>query len=167
MRRLILAAAILFWPILTQALDEGTVAPAFSLPQLSNPEIRISSADLAGKVVYLDFWASWCGPCRISVPEINELQASLGSDHFEVIAINLDENPEAAKKFLKRFPVVYSVLTDPEGNVAEAYQLPGMPTSYVIDRNGNISLTHVGFKPGDMTTIRAHIESLLTIAEPP
>ncbi len=166
MRRLVIAAAILFLPVMTHALDEGVKAPAFSLPQLNDSQIRVSSDDLAGKVVYLDFWASWCAPCRISVPEINALQAKLGSDQFEVIAINLDEDPAAAKKFSKRFPMAYKVLSDPEGTVAENYQLPGMPTSFVVDQSGNISLIHIGFKPGDMAIIQMHIETLLNDAEP-
>lgn len=89
------------------------------------------------------------------------LQEELGSDQFEVIAINLDEDQEKGTRFLKRFPVNYTVLTDPEGLVAKTYQLPGMPSSFVIDRAGIISLAHTGFRRGDMTIIRKHIKVLL------
>ncbi len=113
-----------------------------------------------GKVIYLDFWASWCGPCRVSLPEIVKIQEALASEKFTVIAINVDKDPEKGIKFLQRYPVNYPVLSDAAGEVAKAFELPGMPSSFVID-HGKISLVHKGYRSGDMMMIRAHIEDLL------
>ena len=80
---------------------------------------------------------------------------------FEVVAINLDEDKHAARQFLKRFPVSYTVLSDEKGEVAKRYALPGMPTSYVVNRNGKVTMIHKGFKPSDMVKISGHIKRLL------
>ena len=141
-------------------VTEGDMAPDFVLAVLGGETTRSLSAS-HGKVRYLDFWASWCPPCRVSVPEIVALQRELGGSRFEVIAINVDERIDDALEFLERYPMNYVVLSDPSGASAGAYALPGMPTSFVIDPNGRVTLVHVGFRPGDMETIRAHIMGLL------
>ena len=155
---------ICFIPLFAQAVAVGETAPEFTLSRLDQ-SADTSLASSHGKIRYLDFWASWCAPCRVSLPEIVKLQNELGGDRFEVIAINVDENPGAATKFLKRFPVNYQVLSDPTGKVAAQYELPGMPTSFVVDPSGKITLIHTGFRKGDMASIRAHIESLLSNEE--
>lgn len=157
----LLLAVLCSWCMTAVALSEGDLAPPFSLPILGGVQ-QVELAEFEGKVVYLDFWASWCGPCRISLPQIVALQAELGSDQFAVLAINLDEDEQEATRFLRRFPVNYKVLSDPDGQVAKTYQLPGMPSSFVIDRAGKISLAHIGFKQGDMTMIRNHILGLIS-----
>lgn len=141
-------------------LDEGDMAPDFLLPSLAGESTKSLSAS-HGKVRYIDFWASWCPPCRVSVPEIAALHEELGDDRFEVIAINVDERVADAIAFLKRYPMPYEVLSDPQGRIAAAWSLPGMPTSFVIDHEGRVTLVHVGFKRGDMKAIRAHILELL------
>lgn len=143
------------------AATEGEPAPGFSLPAL-NSETIYRLSDLQGKVVYLDFWASWCAPCRVSFPEIIQLKHDLADKPFEVIAITVDENPEDAKRFLRRYNVPYPILLDSDGQFATRYSLPGMPTSFVIDQQGVIQLRHSGFKPGDMTIIQEKIERLLS-----
>ena len=143
------------------AAIEGGTAPDFSLPEL-NSETHHQLSDLQGKVVYLDFWASWCAPCRVSFPEIIQLKQDLADKPFEVIAITVDENPEDARRFLRRYDVPYPILLDSDGQLAARYSLPGMPTSFVIDQHGLIQLQHSGFKPGDMTIIREKIETLLS-----
>lgn len=149
---------------LTQAAQEGDMAPAFSLPTLDQSN-EISLHATNGKIRYLDFWASWCAPCRVSLPQIVALQEDLGGEHFEVIAINVDEDLAAAERFLKRYPVNYTVLSDADGDISARYELPGMPTSFVLNETGEITLRHIGFKQGDMAAIRQHIESLLVTAE--
>ena len=143
-----------------QAVSEGEIAPGFSLPTLGDGPER-SLAESHGKVRYLDFWASWCAPCRVSIPAMVDLQTELGGKDFEVLAINVDKQPEDALRFLGRYPVNYVNLSDPQGVVAAAYALPGMPTSFVIDRDGRITLMHAGFRRGDMEAIRGHILKLL------
>jgi len=139
---------------------EGDMAPGFELPVLGGETTKSLSAS-HGKVRYIDFWASWCPPCRVSVPEIVALQRDLGGSRFEVIAINVDERLDDALRFLEHYPMNYDVLSDPQGATATAYALPGMPTSFVVDPDGRVTLVHVGFRRGDMKAIRAHIVELL------
>ena len=135
-------------------------APAFSLPDIYSGE-RKALNEYKGKVVYLDFWASWCGPCRQSLPLLNELRNELGSEFFEVIAINLDKDPEDGKRFLQKYPVNYPVLTDTAGITPQAYQLTGMPTSYLIDKKGDIQGVHEGFRRSDIDKIRKAVHTLM------
>lgn len=141
-------------------VNATTPAPEFSLPQINQDE-SISLSDYKGKVVYLDFWASWCGPCRKSLPLLNELRLELKDKPFEVIAINLDEDIEDARQFLKEYPVTYPTLYDKDNATPRLYQLRGMPTSYLIDKNGIIQSTHQGFKPSHMPKIRQSVIDLL------
>ena len=157
----IIAIALLALSAQTQAEP----APTFSLPtfslQTTNKAEPISLSDYRGKVIYLDFWASWCAPCRISLPLLNELHNELGTEDFTVLAINIDEDITKAKRFLQRYPVDYPILLDTSASVAEAYELPAMPTSFIIDQNGNITYTHVGLKEKDIEEIRGHVVDLL------
>ena len=140
--------------------DEGDVAPNFSLPVLGS-ESTISLSNSHGKVRYIDFWASWCAPCRVSIPQIALLHDDLGGEHFEIIGINVDERSDDAMDFMSQLPVSYDNLGDPNGVIAEAYGLRTMPTSFVIDPEGRVTLVHEGFRRGDMDTIRAHVIELL------
>ena len=158
MKRLTVIFLCLLAPA-TLALKIGDEAPLFTLPVIGSTQ-QLSLDEFADKIVYLDFWASWCGPCRISLPEIEIMHEVLGSDRFIILAINVDEDQDRGISFLKRFPVSYTVLSDPGGEVAEAYQLPGMPSSFVVAK-GKISLIHKGFKPGDTNFVRLHVEELL------
>ena len=142
------------------AVSEGELAPDFTLPILGGEGSR-SLSESHGKVRYLDFWASWCLACRVSIPEMIVLQQELGTKQFEVIAISVDEWIDDVSAFLSRYSLNYDNLSDPRGEIAEAYGLLAMPTSFVIDPEGRITLVHQGFKPGDMTAIRAHIVELL------
>ncbi len=142
------------------AVSAGDSAPNFKLPNLKTGKLE-SLKKYRGKVVYLDFWASWCGPCRQSLPLLNDLRKELKRKGFEVVAVNLDEETADAKAFLKQFPVSYPVLMDPKGKVPEKYELPGMPTSFLIDKKGRIQHIHIGFKPKDMKNIRKQVIALL------
>ena len=140
--------------------EEGEIAPDFMLPILGTESMQSLSAT-HGKFRYIDFWASWCAPCRVSIPRIIALQEELGGEHFEVIAVNVDERVEDALDFLGLYPFNYVNLSDPEGRVAETYELKAMPMSFVVDPEGRVTLAHTGFRRGDMDTIRAHILELL------
>ena len=141
-------------------VTEGDAAPDFTLPVLGSESTGSLSAT-HGKVRYIDFWASWCAPCRVSIPQIVALQEELGRNRFEVIGINVDERVDDALDFLDRVPVNYKNFSDPDGSTAEAYALRTMPTSFVVDPDGRVTLVHEGFRRGDMETIRAHIVELL------
>lgn len=118
-------------------------AKDFTLPT-DKGEIQLSK--LKGKIVYVDFWASWCVPCRKSFPWMNKMHAKYESQGLEIIAISLDDDEAMAYKFLKKMPALFTVAYDTKGTIAELYDVQVMPTSYLIDRNGKLLLTHKGFK---------------------
>jgi thiol-disulfide isomerase/thioredoxin len=141
------------------ALDTGP-APELSLPTKDG---KISLSELRGKVVLLDFWASWCGPCRQSFPWMNAMQGKYENQGFEVVAVNVDQKPEAAAEFLSQIPATFTVAYDPEGKTPEAYEVMGMPSAYLIDRNGHIHSQHIGFHNDNKETYEAAIRSLLRV----
>ena len=133
-------------------------APGFELPG-NNKSINLEN--LKGKVVYLDFWASWCDPCRKSFPWMNELHSRYDNEEFIIVAVNLDTSKTEATKFLQKVPASFNVAYDPDGNVAEKYHLKAMPSSYLIDKHGNLVLTHKGYREGDTVEIEEKIRQLL------
>ena len=133
-------------------------APHFSIPGRHG---QVSIAAHKGKVVYLDFWASWCGPCRKSFPWMNRIQKRYGKRGFVVVAINLDKDRSLAEQFLKDVPANFAIGYDPKGKVATAYQLKGMPSSFVIDKTGKIQVRHAGFHDSTPEKMELAIQSLL------
>lgn len=134
------------------------------------PDIKLATADgefnLAehrGKVVYLDFWASWCKPCLKSFPWMQELQTTYKSQGLEVVAVNLDKNRELADAFLKKIKVDFIVAFDQQGSTASTYELRGMPTSYLIGRDGKIYATHIGFRDSDRAKLEQAVQQLLKL----
>ena len=142
------------------AVKVGEIAPAVDLPNLVG-EGNTSLADLRGKVVYLDFWASWCGPCRVSFPQLETIRAELAERGFEVLAVNVDEFEEDALEFLKEIPVSYPVVQDIEGASPKIYGILGMPTGFLIDREGVVRRVHQGFRKSDGEKLRVEILELL------
>lgn len=116
---------------------------------------------LRGKVVYLDFWASWCAPCRESFPFMNELQAQYADQGLVVVAVNLDKDRKLVEQFLARYPAHFTVAYDESGKTAASFSVKGMPSTYLIDRNGEIRLSHVGFREKDRAELRAQVRQLL------
>ncbi len=144
-------------------VKEGVTAPGFTLPALKNVDSgsKLSLENYLGEVVYIDFWASWCGPCRQSLPVLNELRAKYHEKGFEVLAVNIDEDVSDAEGFLKQYPVTYPILSDPESSLPGVYQPPGMPTAYLVDKKGVVRYVHEGFNKGDEKEIEEHIQALL------
>jgi peroxiredoxin len=142
------------------ALDEGDRAPDFSAPSLTS-DANVRLGDHRGKVVYLDFWASWCGPCLQAIPEIEEMRSEFPADRFQIVAVNLDQQEKKAKRFLEKHPIGYPSATDPKGRLPEQFGVETMPTSYLIDADGVIRYVHRGFSRGDGSRLREEIRTLL------
>ena len=129
-------------------------APDFTLDDVTLSQYR-------GKVVYLDFWASWCKPCRKSFPWMNHIQQKYGDQGLVVLAINLDKEPDLAAAFLRQLPADFTIAYDPQGTVAQQYKLPGMPTSYLIDKQGQLRVAHKGFFEAQADKYESEISALL------
>ena len=114
-----------------------------------------------GEVIYLDFWASWCGPCRKSFPWMNKIEAKYKQQGFSVISINLDANKDLAAKFLKETPASFTVIYDPKGKIAKHFKIQGMPSSMLIGRDGKIKSRHTGFFTKKISQYQQEIEQLL------
>ena len=150
---MLLLAYFCLSPVSAESVRPGQVAPDFKLPLLRE-NTPVALADFQGKLVYLDFWASWCPPCRISMPELESLHKEFPADRFTILAVNLDEDRNKALKFLERVPVGYPILIDTDGEVPARYQLPGMPTGYLLNASGVVLHVHKGYRPGDKELIR-------------
>ena len=157
---LLVLAAVLGLALPVQALEEGDRAPAFAAPSLDGGG-NVELGQYRGKVVYLDFWASWCAPCLQAIPEIEEMRADFPADQFQILAVNLDQNKKKALRFLKKNPIGYPSASDPKGRLPGQFGVDTMPTSYLIDRNGVIRYVHRGFSRGDGSKLRHEIRALL------
>ena len=143
------------------AQDVGQPAPAFDVPGASS---NVRLAEMKGKVVYVDFWASWCAPCKQSFPWMNEMQAKYAARGLQIVGVTVDRKREDADKFLAATPARFTVAYDTSGKVAEAYKPKGMPTSYLIGADGVVRAVHVGFKDSDRADLDQQIQAALTAA---
>ena len=127
-------------------LLSGLVGLALSCPLAASAATPALDLDAyKGKVVYLDFWASWCVPCRLSFPWMNDAQARFGPAGLVVLAVNVDHDRALAEKFLGAHGADFKVLFDPKGDIVSQYKVAGMPTSVVIGRDGKTRFKHTGF----------------------
>jgi len=140
------------------ALDKGAAAPAFDLP---GKDGAVQLAKYQGKLVYVDFWASWCGPCRQSFPWMNEMQARYGAKGLQVVGVNLDAKTDDARRFLAETPARFAIAFDPAGATPRAYGIKGMPSSVLIGPDGKVLYEHVGFKEADRAELEQVIQKAL------
>jgi cytochrome c biogenesis protein CcmG, thiol:disulfide interchange protein DsbE len=157
LRPAVLGLATLLSPA-AWALEAGATAPELRLPGLKE---AVDLAALKGKVVYLDFWASWCGPCKQSFPFMNELQARYRAEGLEILAVNLDARREDADKFLAEVPAQFTLAFDAKGESAKRFEVKGMPSSYLIGRDGKVVAAHKGFKEVDRKDLESNIAHAL------
>lgn len=134
-------------------------AALVSWPALSAPPAALGK--IHGRIVWVDFWASWCAPCRRSFPWLNEMYQRYSSRGLQIIAINVDSNKSDAEKFLDQTPADFTVEFDPHGKLAEKFDVQAMPTSYLMDRKGDILQRHLGFKLADRQQYEAEIRAAL------
>ncbi len=159
-RGIALAIACLLLPTASFALGPGDRAPDFAAPSLKGGK-TVELSQYRGKVVYLDFWASWCAPCLKAIPEVEEMRSEFPAAEFQIIAVNLDQKKKKALRFLEKNPIGYPSASDPKGRLPGQFGVETMPTSYLIDENGVIRYVHRGFKKGDGSKLREEIRNLL------
>lgn len=141
------------------ALEVGQAAPDFNSTTFSGQTINLASQQ--GKVVYLDFWASWCAPCRKTLPWMSELQQKYAGQGLAVLAVNEDSKPLLAEAMIKEQQAGFTTVADTGGRIASAYALPAMPSSFLIDRQGRVHAVFRGFREGDELEIESQINKLL------
>ena len=142
------------------AAEVGGAAPDCALSAIGGAQ-NYSLKQFRGKVLYVDFWSSWCGPCAQSFTFLNELDRDLKSQGLQVIGINLDEAGEDAKSFLEQHPASFHIVTDAAQQCAKDFGVKAMPSSYLVDRKGIIRYVHLGFRPDEAKEFRGLAEQLL------
>ena len=161
---LLLMVAFLSFTQLTQLAQadsiENQTAPACDLEALDNSG-AYNLSQFKGKVIYVDFWASWCGPCGESFPFMNKLHHDIEARGLKIIAINLDENVDDARQFVKNKPSEFKIVRDINAQCAQKFNVQAMPSTYLIDRKGNVRQTHFGFRAGETEDFQRKVLALL------
>lgn len=163
-RKLLLGILTLIPMSSPQAVEVGQQLSACSLTRLSDSQQPVEMNKFAGKVLYLDFWASWCPPCAKSFPFLNELHQQHQNEGLQIIGINLDEEPAEAENFLTKNPAKFLLASDLSKQCAEDLGVAAMPASYLIDRKGIIRHIHLGFRASETQDLRDKV--MLLLAEP-
>lgn len=143
----------------TNAATVSGPAPDFTLKSLAGKNIKLS--ELAGNVVLINFWASWCAPCRQEMPLLNALHNKYAPLGFTVIGVNVEEQVSNARGFIDKFPVDFPILLDSDNSVSRLYNVVAMPTTLVVDRDGNLRFLHQGYQPGDEAKYRKMVKTLV------
>jgi thiol-disulfide isomerase/thioredoxin len=154
-----------WWATSALAVEVGELAPAFELPRADGSTLALS--ELRGQVVLVDFWASWCGPCRKSLPHLDTLQSRYAEQGLRVVAINLDEVRAEAERFLSAVPLDIEIVFDAIGDSATVFGLKAMPSSYLIGRDGRVRARRLGFRAADSVDFEQAIEQALAGDHPP
>jgi peroxiredoxin len=154
----IIAAVALALPALA-ADPTGAPAPQFTLGARSGQ--NVSLAQYKGQVVMLNFWASWCGPCRQEMPLLESIYKKYNRLGFTLIGVNVEPDSNAANDWLKQTPVSFPILYDKESRVSKMYDVAGMPSTVIIDRAGKVRVLHRGYKPGDENEYLDSIRTLV------
>jgi thiol-disulfide isomerase/thioredoxin len=158
MMRPLLLALLLAVP--AAASNSAGPAPDFALPALGGDQVTLSQ--YKGQVVMINFWATWCGPCRQEMPLLEGIYKKYKPMGFTMIGVNVEPDPKAAEEWLARHsPVSFPVAFDTDSKVSKMYKVNGMPNSVIIDRKGNVRLLHRGYKPGDENTYLDQIRALV------
>ena len=142
-----------------QAEVMNKAAPNFTLKANSGKNIKLSES--RGEVVLLNFWASWCGPCRQEMPLLDSLHKKYKDFGFKVMGVNVEEDSKEAIKILKQIKVSFPVLFDTSNKVSELYHVSAMPSTVLIDRDGKMRYLHKGYKKGDEATYKKWVKKLI------
>ena len=158
MKMLVLVITLLAAPLVLAVSDSGPAAN-FTLKSAAGDNIRLS--EYRGQVVLINFWASWCGPCRQEMPELDALHRKYSDLGFTVFGVNVEQDRELADKVLRDIPVSFPILFDNSNLVSELYQVDAMPVTVLVDRNGEIRYMHRGYKPGYEQTYEEQLRTLI------
>jgi len=156
-RKLVSTLFILFFCLSFSAFSNDETLGQVNVQQKFDKLI----ASHKGKVIYLDFWASWCGPCLKSFPWMNNMQEKYHQQGLVIISVNVDNSKALADEFLAEVPANFNVFYDPKGKVARKFKLKGMPSSYIIDRSGKMVSAHVGFTESKKMKYEEELKTLL------
>lgn len=149
------------------AVEPNHLVPDFTLKRMNGENLRLE--ELRGQVVLINFWASWCGPCRQEMPVLQKIHERYTPLGFTVLGINVDEAPEKAKRIVDRMTIDFPLLLDTNQIVSETYNVDAMPFSVLVDREGNVRYVHRGYKAGDEVHYVNKLKPLLrrvTASEP-
>jgi peroxiredoxin len=152
----VLAAAAVATPA---AITPATVAPDFALRSLEGPNMRLQ--EQRGRVVMVNFWATWCGPCRVEMPHLARLYEKYRGSGFQLLGVNIDEDPRQAATVAGKLGLHFPVLLDTEKRVSKLYDLSTMPSTVLIDRSGRVRYIHRGYRDGYEDTYEKQIRELL------
>jgi len=144
---------------LCAAVDTNSPAPDFTLNAQSGKPVEFTQ--FKGQVVMLNFWASWCGPCRQEMPLLDSIYKKYGKLGFTMIGVNVEPDSKAANDWLKQTPVTFPILYDTDSNESKLYGVSGMPSTVIVDRKGTVRMIHRGYKPGDEEEYLSSIRSLM------
>jgi thiol-disulfide isomerase/thioredoxin len=158
-RILVLALLSTLATSLSLAGDNRGPAPDFKLDARGGQKLALSQ--LHGQVVMLNFWASWCGPCRQEMPLLEQMYKKYKPMGFTMLGVNVEPDTAAAEKWLQETPVSFPVVFDRQNSVSKLYNVSGMPSSVLIDRKGNVRYLHRGYQPGDENTYLNYIRELI------
>jgi thiol-disulfide isomerase/thioredoxin len=156
-----IAAVAAALAIALPALAGNTSGPAPSFTLASRAGQDVSLAQYKGQVVMINFWASWCGPCRQEMPLLESIYKKYNRMGFTLLGVNVEPNSQAANDWLKATPVSFPILYDKDSKVSKLYDVAGMPSTVIIDRSGNLRVLHRGYKPGDENEYLDSIRSLI------
>lgn len=156
---LVLAAAASFLAPVASAVDVGGRAPEIGVNDLNGRPVRIAS--LRGKVVIVDFWASWCAPCRQEFPVLQRLHRTYASEGLAIVGVSVDNDIANVRTFLRRNSASFLIAHDPRKVAAARYGGTGMPSSYIVDRRGIVRHYHSGFRANDAAVMEREVQALL------
>ena len=161
MRRLMLVACLsgVLLPVVLSADQAAGPAADFSLPSRGGQRVSLSA--LRGQVVLINFWATWCGPCRKEMPLLEQIQKKYAPLGFTMLGVNVEEDTTQMEAFLGDVPVTFPVLLDPANQVSKLYDVAAMPSTVIVDRKGNVRFIHQGYQPGDESRYQDVIRQLI------
>ncbi|HVT34017.1 MAG TPA: TlpA disulfide reductase family protein [Nevskiaceae bacterium] len=160
MRKLARGLLLALLPLCAQAAQQGDVAPVFSAPALEGGAL-VNLADYHGRVVLVDFWASWCAPCKQALEHYQQLRRDWHARGFEVVAVNVDENSGDGRRLARPLALEFPLVEDAKGRVAELYAVATMPSAYLIDRRGVVRWVLQGYRGDEGAALDDRVRKLL------